>query len=74
MNGLQNMFKSQPSSKSIGGININQILSKLTGIQKQNAINYLNQTKEKQAETIANWCNQNGITKEQLEQFINQNF
>ena len=38
--------------------------------QKQMVNNLQNQPNEKQAEAIANYCNQNGISKEQLASII----
>lgn len=42
----------------------------LTPQQKQIVNQFQNQPNEKQAEMIANYCNQNGISKKQLEDIL----
>ena len=69
MNGLQNMFKGQ-FPMNLGGINLNQIMSMLNPEQKQLAMELKEQNEEQRAEFIANWCNKNGIGKEQLENLL----
>ena len=69
MNTLQNMFKGQ-SQMNLGGINLNQIISMLNPEQKQLAMQLKEQTEEQRAKFIADWCNKNGIGKEQLENLV----
>ena len=46
-------------------------MSMLNPSQKQLANQFQNKTTEQQAQEIANFCNQNGISKEQLQSFMN---
>jgi len=50
---------------------MNMIMSILNPQQKQKANNFLSTNKEQQAQQIADYCNQNGITKEQLQGLVN---
>lgn len=46
-------------------------MSMLNPNQKQIANQFQNKTKEQQAQEIADFCNQNGISKEQLQNLMN---
>ena len=46
-------------------------MSMLNPNQKQLANQFQNKTKEQQAQEIADFCNQNGISKEQLQNLMN---
>ena len=46
-------------------------MSMLNPNQKQIVNQFQSETTEQQAQEIANFCNQNGITKEQLGNFMN---
>ena len=49
-----------------------QMLTSLLNPQQKQMVNlFKNQPNEKQAQEIANICNQNGINKEQLQQILN---
>lgn len=45
-------------------------MSMLNPNQKQLANQFQNKTKEQQAQEIADFCNQNGISKEQLQNLM----
>ena len=47
------------------------MLSMLNPSQKQIMTNFQSKTEQEQAEEIAKYCNQNGITKEQLQNIVN---
>jgi len=46
-------------------------MSMLNPSQKQLANQFQSKTTEQQAQEIADFCNKNGISKEQLEKFMN---
>ena len=48
------------------------MMSMLNPSQKQQANDFKNKTKEQQCQEIADYCNKNGITKEQLQELINK--
>lgn len=66
MGTLQNLFNRQPQANPV-----NKILNSMQPQQRNTAFQFLSLPKEKQAQQIADWCNQKGITKEQLQSFIN---
>lgn len=47
------------------------MMSLLNPNQKQVVNQFQNKTREQQAQEIADFCNQNGISKEQLQNFMN---
>lgn len=47
------------------------LMSMLTPNQKQLADQFKNKSKEEQCQQIADYCNQNGITKEQIQNILN---
>ena len=47
------------------------LMSMLNPNQKQLVSQFQNKTKEEQAQEIADWANKNGISKEQLQNFMN---
>ena len=53
-----------------------QAISNLTGINPQKVSSIFNQanqmTDEKKAEFIANWCNENNISKTQISRLLNR--
>ena len=50
---------------------IQMMMSMLNPSQKQIMNNFQTKSEQEQAEEIANYCNQNGITKEQLQNIVN---
>ena len=46
------------------------LTSMLTGNQKQTVSQFQNKNKEEQCQQIADYCNKNNISKEQLQQII----
>jgi hypothetical protein len=69
MNTLQNFFK-QPFGVLGQDFGVNQILNRLNPEQKELAMKLREESEEKRAEFIADWCNQNGVGKEQLEKLL----
>ena len=64
---LQNLVAQMGSSSNP----MNFLMSMLNPNQKQLANQFQNKTKEQQAQEIADFCNQNGISKEQLQNLMN---
>ena len=50
---------------------MSMMMSMLNPNQKQMANQFQNKSREEQCQQIADYCNKNGITKEQLETIIN---
>ena len=56
----------------MGATNPMQMMMQMLNPQQKSALNsFKGQTSEQQAQAIANYCNKNGISKEQLSNIIN---
>ena len=62
MNALQNMFKNQLQG--------NRLMSKLNSNQKNVVFELIGMSEEKRAEKLAEMLNQQGITKEQFQNYM----
>ena len=63
---MQNLLGQMMNSKNP----MSMMMGMLNPQQKQMLNQFQNQPSEKQAEAIANYCNKNGITKEQLQNIM----
>lgn len=71
MSTLQNLFKNQPQANR-GNIHPNQIMSRLNPEQKNIVAQFMGMNEQERAEKIAQILNQKGITKTDLENYINR--
>lgn len=62
MNNLQSIFNNQPQA--------NRLMSKLNQGQKNIIFQLIGMSEEKRAETLAQMLSQQGITKEQFENYM----
>ena len=62
MNNLQNVFNNQPQA--------NRLMSKLNQGQKNIVFQLIGMSEEKRAEVLTELLNQQGITKEQFENYM----